>query len=394
MESQVLRAVQHARSRPKQEALSLEGALGKIAFHGSGRPRALLDVRRPVHVEEGKAAAAAGILGDKDRHEERRVLRGIENVYDVLLDLEEERRPGGSALEDDRRQELLERLWHELGVMEPIDQEYPSPKPTSHLLLMGRNTLHPFIAFLSYLKGKKAMPRVFLVITSDQRLTILTMIIAHLQLLDVISQAHYPPSHPTLPASTTESIETFLSSVIPPIVPLVETSHLGILIGLMGILLDRNSVAYISETKIGLAFLTLLLSRSQIILNGEGGGAVDEEEQKEWRVTFDKFFGEMEGHWSGIFPPPQAWGDDVYVWQFLASVAVGANMEQQHILVQECRYRSPLALLVGVSANWCRERVLDNVIASKGLPGEIAKSKIDNTNLFLRAMGLDAGMLS
>lgn len=41
-----------------------------------------------------------------------------------------------------------------------------------------------------------------------------------------------------------------------------------------------------------------------------------------------------------------------------------------------------------------REQVLDNVVASKNLPPEIAKSKIDNTNLFLRAMGLDAGMLS
>jgi len=40
------------------------------------------------------------------------------------------------------------------------------------------------------------------------------------------------------------------------------------------------------------------------------------------------------------------------------------------------------------------EQVMDNVIASKNLPPEIAKSKIDNTNLFLRAMGLDAGMLS
>lgn len=182
------------------------------------------------------------------------------------------------------------------------------------------------------------MPRVFLVITPDQRLTILTMLIAHLQLLDVISLAHYTPSNPVLPPSTNESIETFLSAVIPPIVPLIETSHLGILIGLMGILLDRNNVAYIAETKIGLAFLTLLLSRSQIIFNGE---VVAEGEQEEWRATFDKFFAEMEGHWSGIFPPPQAWGDDVYVWQFLASVAVGANMEQQHVLVQECRYVSP-----------------------------------------------------
>ena len=139
MESQVLRAVQHARSRPKQEALSLEGALGKIAFHGSGRPRALLDVRRPIHAEEGNKTGV--VLGDKDRHAERRVLRAIENVYDVLLDLEEERRPGGSALSDERRQELLGRLWDELGVMEPIDQEYP-PRPV---------TLLPYTSSLGYL---------------------------------------------------------------------------------------------------------------------------------------------------------------------------------------------------------------------------------------------------
>ena len=180
------------------------------------------------------------------------------------------------------------------------------------------------------------MPRVFLVITPDQRLTILTMIIAHLQQLDVISQGHYPANSPSLPPSTQESIETFLSSVIPPIVPLIETSHLGILIGLMGILLDRNSLPFIATTKIGLAFLTLLLSRSQIIFNGDA--PVEETEMEEWKGTFDKFFTEMQGHWGSIFPPSGAWGDDVYIWQFLASVAVGAGMEQQHILVAECRY--------------------------------------------------------
>jgi DNA topoisomerase 2-associated protein PAT1 len=60
MENQVLKAVQHARSRPKQEALSLEGALGKIAFHGSGRPRALLDVRKPINAEEQKVIGLFG----------------------------------------------------------------------------------------------------------------------------------------------------------------------------------------------------------------------------------------------------------------------------------------------------------------------------------------------
>ena len=36
---------------------------------------------------------------------------------------------------------------------------------------------------------------------------------------------------------------------------------------------------------------------------------------------------------------------------------------------------------------------MENVIGGENLPPEIAKSKIDNTNLFLRAMGLDAGQL-
>jgi hypothetical protein len=37
---------------------------------------------------------------------------------------------------------------------------------------------------------------------------------------------------------------------------------------------------------------------------------------------------------------------------------------------------------------------MENVLESKHLPAELAKVKIDNTNLFLRAMGLDARMLS
>ena len=331
MESQVMRAVQHAKNRPKQEALILEGALGKIAFHGSGRPRALLDVKKPIHMEESKG------LGDKDRHSERRVLRSIENVYDDLLDLEEERRPGGTALSEGQRQALVDHLWNELGVMEPIDQEYPLLSlPLHQFLSNNSDKLHPFIAFLLYLKGKKAIPRVFLVIDPERQLSILTIIVAHLQQLDVIARGHYEPNATALPPEIQESIETFLSSVIPSLVPIIETSHLGIIIGLMQIIMERSPIPFVARTKVGLAFLTLLLSRSQIILHSDQ--AVDEGEIQEWKATFDKFFASMETHWAETFPPNSAWTDDVYVWQFLASVAIGANIQQQHTLVGECRY--------------------------------------------------------
>jgi DNA topoisomerase 2-associated protein PAT1 len=165
------------------------------------------------------------------------------------------------------------------------------------------------------------MPRVFLAIDPEQRLTILTMLVAHLQQLDVISL----PPH-------ADSIEVFLSSVIPPLVPLIESSPLGILIGLTGILLERNYLPSIISARVGLAFLTLFFSRAQIIL-AEGA-----EEGPAWREVFDKFFEMMTGRWATIFPAKGGWTDDVYVWQFLASVAVGASMDQQRELVYECRY--------------------------------------------------------
>src|SRR5271169_5257648 len=140
----------------------------------------------------------------------------------------------------------------------------------------------------------------------------------------------------------------------PPSFPSSKIPLFGILIGLMGILLDRNSLPFIATTKVGLAFLTLLLSRSQIIFNSDA--PIEETEVHDWKATFDKFFTDMEGHWGSIFPPRGAWGDDVYVWQFLASVAVGAGMEQQHVLVTECRY----VFLIEKGSNF-RDRVLDNV---------------------------------
>jgi len=56
-------------------------------------------------------------------------------------------------------QSLNQKLWNELKVMEPI--------------VSGSTIPHPFIAFLSYAKGKKAIPRIFRHIDQEQRVTIL-----------------------------------------------------------------------------------------------------------------------------------------------------------------------------------------------------------------------------
>jgi DNA topoisomerase 2-associated protein PAT1 len=73
----------------------------------------------------------------------------------------------------------------------------------------------------------------------------------------------------------------------------------------------------------------------------------------------------LQGHFAKLFPENVSTVDELYLWQFLSAVAVGApGMEQQRILVTEVR---------------------ENVINT-------SKSKdpkaLDNVNLFLNALGL------
>lgn len=77
-----------------------------------------------------------------------------------------------------------------------------------------------------------------------------------------------------------------------------------------------------------------------------------------------------------IFPGPVNVGDDMYVWQFLAAVGIGASPEQQQRLV------------IAV-----KDRVMDTVSQSRALPAEMSRQRLGNVNLFMRAIGLDVDML-
>jgi DNA topoisomerase 2-associated protein PAT1 len=113
-------------------------------------------------------------------------------------------------------------------------------------------------------------------------------------------------------------------------------------------------------------------SRAEIVK--QAGGA-PESELQQWQMMYDRLFDSLQGHWMECFPPGM-FVDDVYVWQFLASIAVGANMPQQQALVSAVK-----------------DRVMENVRASKTLPPELGAQKSANVNLFMRAIGLDVELL-
>lgn len=284
MEQQVQRAVEAAKNKPKNKQLVIEGSLGKISFSNAKTPKPLLNIKRYDSAADaqrpGSAAARdrkahqAGVSGS-DR---KTVLTDIENVYNTLMKMEDHDRHIPPSVNDDinpelvglhmdwreKAQKLNQQLWHQLKVHEPI----------------GATTTHPFIAFLSFSKGKKAMPRVFRHISQEQRTTILTMIVVHLDQLDVVRHALLLPGEMQLAAGIRENVELFSLSVMPPLFEYLSQAGLDIVTGILGLILGIN-VDVIARTRIGVSMLTMILSRAELI---KQAGGVNEQEWEQWYV--------------------------------------------------------------------------------------------------------------
>ena len=332
MEQQVQRAVEAAKLRPKTQQIAVEGSLGKISLSNAKAPRAVLNVKRP----DSKDASAANkpssnvparpiASGDK-----KSILRDLEHLYSTLMKLEDEMRkepvlPSGDpdplAIEAHLQwrediKGLNSQLWKSLKVLEPIDNSSPVP--------------HPFIAMLSYAKGKKAIPRVFRHLSSEQRVTVLTMIVLHLDILDVVrsGQVHTGGSH--IPAAAREAIELFSAAVTPSLFAYVSEAPLFNVIGLLSLILDRVNVPTVVRTRVGLSILTMLTSRATLV---KEAGEVENSEWQQWQLLFNRLFDNLEPILASVFPGPVNSGEDMYVWQFLAAIGSGASPEQQQRLV-------------------------------------------------------------
>ncbi|GAA5827985.1 hypothetical protein JCM11251_005678 [Rhodosporidiobolus azoricus] len=320
-----------------------------------------------------------------------------------------------------RVQELTERLWREMRVMEPLDGCTP----------------HPFISLLSLQKGKRILPRAIRHLSPEQTLTLLTLIVATFDTLDVVIDS---PILDILPSASSaanatkrkqveEKTEALLAALVPPVMAVVGQAPLRMVTGMLGLLMDRNDISKIVRSKPGLAFLTILLSRAEGIKQAHLAAAADqvpesaEADLQQWHRTFTHLFAVLStsspatagfsAPLLALFPStrlvaslpfgflasssslstsslgalqlrPESDGDDEPVWRFLAAVAVCADPEQQQQLV------------MGV-----RDKVVECVKGAravesgkvKGVGAEVAGAKIRNVNLLLHALSLDASMI-
>jgi DNA topoisomerase 2-associated protein PAT1 len=236
--------------------------------------------------------------------------------------------------------------------------------------------LHPFIAILSHPKGKKAIPRVWRHFPAHERIVILTIILVHLDSLDVVHNALQSP----IPANVKEDIELFSNIVMPVLFSTINEQELHIIIGLVGLVLDRTDVRSSIRTKIGLVLLTTLVSRAEILKQEDTQPHSSPDRQQQWQQyasVYNRLFNAVEPMLANIFPDanPLA-SEDVYVWQFLAAMAAAANAEQQQRLVISVK-----------------DRVMSAVTAARTLPTGEQERRKGEVNLFMRALGLDVDLL-
>ncbi|EPS32340.1 hypothetical protein PDE_07300 [Penicillium oxalicum 114-2] len=369
MQQQVQRAVEAAKAKPKNKQLIIEGSLGKISFSNAKAPKPMLNIKRPDSSEGPRPKKVQSDLSLSDR---KSILTNIESVYSALMAMEDMERTMPPPPEEgdaeaiqahmEWRQKvhsLNQKLWRALKVMEPIVPNSTTP--------------HPFIAFLSYPKGKKAIPRIFRHIDQEQRVTILTMIVVHLDSLDVVRLAQPVPGEAQPSLAVRESIDLFSLAVMPSLLGYVNEAPFNIIIGLLGLVIAQTHVQTVARTKVGLGILTMLLSRAEIV---KEAGQAAERDWQQWVEKFNILFDTLEPGLADIFPGAINTGDDMYVWQFLAAVGIGASPEQQQRLV------------IAV-----KDRVMETVGYSKTLPADMASQRLGNVNLFMRAIGLDVELL-
>lgn len=276
MEQQVQRAVEAAKNKPKNKQLVIEGSLGKISFSNGKTPKPLLNIKRAEHTSEVPRPGSAHrhVSNIADRKSE---LRAIEAIYTTLMKMEDHDRtvPPPPASDDDtdaiqkfvawnsEAQVLNDKLWTGLRIhAQQLDGQ-----------------VHPFIALLSYSKGKKAMQRIFRHLTHEQRTTILTLVVVNLDGLDVVRNAQVTPEAVQLNAAMRENVELFSVAVMSTLFNFLNELDLDLVAGVLGLVSTRD-VGVIAKSRIGASMLTMILSRAEIIKHGGGGS------EQTWRDWF------------------------------------------------------------------------------------------------------------
>lgn len=237
--------------------------------------------------------------------------------------------------------DLQDRVWESLQVLKPVDSE-------------GR---HPFVLMLNHGKGKKVLPRCFPHLAPTRQLTVLTRLFFCIDGLDVVSHGLDPNQQ--------GQVDLFCKTVLQPIVHLISQLEFARIIDLAS-LLANHDIEQIARTRVGQTFLTVLVSRAELI--GQQDSDVSPEDVEAWQSLFQTIFQRLQPHLGSLFDL----NDTSSSWHLLASLALGADLNHQRLLLDAVR-----------------DRIFGAMSAAREDPSS-AEIRISNLNMFLNVMGLNA----
>ena len=143
------------------------------------------------------------------------------------------------------------KLWDNLRVMVPLETSDP----------------HPFISLLTPAKGKKLLPRLARHLNTQQLLQVICLLVACFSQLDVVKNASVLDSQEDTPErrEVDKQTQLFLSTVLQSILPVIAKFNLGVVVGMMGLLMEHCDMGPVIHSRVGLTEV-LLISVVLIIL--------------------------------------------------------------------------------------------------------------------------------
>jgi DNA topoisomerase 2-associated protein PAT1 len=141
------------------------------------------------------------------------------------------------------------------------------------------------------------------------------MIVVHIDQLPVVSHAVATPDEPLTPA-VREEVDLFLQTVMPPLFAHISESPLNIIIGLLGLILQRTNMHVVVRSKVGMDLLTILISRAELLK--QSTPEINPGDWEQWTELYNRLFDSIEPVLPAIFPGNANDTGDMYVWQFLA----------------------------------------------------------------------------
>ena len=165
----------------------------------------------------------------------------------------------------EKQEKEVADLWKNLGLAEPVSFSLP----------------HPFGFFLKYSKGMRVIPRAIKFLTRDQILALFNILLARLECVEISN---------TPASDSKEEVDMFMNYVIPCLVDVVSEEVLSSINGLMKTALERHNMLWMAKSRMGLALLTMFLSRAEILKQAGSQLGKDAPTENDIALWYDVYF--------------------------------------------------------------------------------------------------------